>query len=99
MTNERDFYRELGKVPEIPSVCYENVHRTIRRRAAFFRTALALAAMFIIAAVTTSVLVVRGGNEASLSPEVTDELQMVHSYLTSTDLEKEYESYVLYEGN
>jgi hypothetical protein len=98
MTNERDFYQELGRVPEVPRVLYEKVDRTVRRQAVFSRAVVAVAALFIVALGTTGVLFVRKGNERIVSPEVVAELQSVHNYLTGRDLDKEYESYALYEG-
>jgi hypothetical protein len=97
MTNERDFYRELGRVPEVPRVIYEKVDRTVRRQALFSRAVLAVAALFIVALGTTGVLFVRKGNDRTVSPEVVAELQTVHNYLAGSDLDKEYESYALYE--
>jgi hypothetical protein len=98
MTNERDFYRELGRVPQVPPVLYEKVAWTVRRQAFFSRAIVAVAALFIIALGTTGVLFVRKGNNLPVSPEVIAELQTVHNYLTGSDLDKEYESYALYEG-
>lgn len=98
MINERDFYRELGIVPELPHDFYAIVRRKIRRRIVFSRTALALAATFILAIGTTGILVTHQRNDLSLSSEVADELQTVDNYLTGEDLDQEYASYALYEG-
>jgi len=98
MTNERDFYRELGSVPEVPRVLYEKVERTVRRRTLFSRAVVAVAALFIVTLGTTGVLFVKKGNDRTVSPEVVAELQTVNNYLTGSDLDKEYESYALYEG-
>jgi len=98
MINEQDFYRELGSVPEVPHDLYATVRRKIRRRTVFSRTALALAATFILAIGTTGVLVTHQRNDLSLSSEVAEELQTVHNYLTGKDLDQESESYALYAG-
>jgi hypothetical protein len=98
MINEQDFYRELGKVPELPHDFYAIVRRKIRRRIVFSRTALALAATFILAIGTTGILVTHQRNDLSLSSEVAEELQTVDNYLTGEDLDQEYASYALYEG-
>jgi hypothetical protein len=98
MTNERDFYRELGSVPEVPRALYEKVDRTVRRQVFFSRAVLAVAALLIVALGTTGVLFVQKGNDRTVSPEVVAELQTVSNYLTGSDLDKEYESYALYEG-
>ena len=97
MTNERDFYRELGRVPEVPPVLYEKVDWTVRRQAFLSRAVVAVVALFIVALGTTGVLFVRKGNDQPVSPEVVAELQTVNNYLTGSDLDKEYESYALYE--
>lgn len=98
MITEKEFLRELGRVPELPHAVYENVHRRIRRHTVIFRTVLALAATFIIAVGTTGVLVTHKVNEQSLAPEVISELQTIRSYLTGEDLDRQSESYALYEG-
>jgi len=98
MINEQDFYRELGSVPELPHDLYATVRRNIRRRTVFSRTVLALAATFILAIGTTGVLITHKGNAQNLSPDVAKELQAVHRYLTGEDIDQEYASYALYEG-
>ncbi|MGA2507212.1 MAG: hypothetical protein ABSF80_07030 [Chitinispirillaceae bacterium] len=98
MMNENKFYDELGRVPELPPGLYENIHRKIRHRVVFHRTVLALAATFILAIGTTGVLISHKGNVQGFSPDVVTELQDVHGYLNGEDLDQEYKSYVLYEG-
>ncbi len=93
MIAEKEFYQELGRAPEVPHNLYENVRRKIRRQTLFLRTVLALAATVIIA---VGVLVAHKETVRNLSPEVAEDLQIMHDYLTGKDLESE--SYALYEG-
>lgn len=98
MMNENKFYDELGRVPELPTGLYEDIHRKIRHRVVFPRIVLALAATIILAIGTTGIVITHKGNVQSFSPDVVTELQTVHSYLNGEDLDQEYKSYVLYEG-
>jgi hypothetical protein len=98
MTTEQDFFRELGHVPELPPWCYEKVSRKIRYRSLTSRAVLAAAALLIVSAGMAGLLSVHKGKDRLVSPEAVEELQTVHNYLTGTDIEKEYESYALYEG-
>lgn len=99
MTDEKDFYRELGSVPDIPAGLYDNVRRKVYRHAIVARAVLAAAALFIVAMGTTGVLFLQKGNNGRLvSPEVVAELQTMHNYLAGSDLDREYESYALYEA-
>ena len=97
MTTEQDFFRELGHVPELPPWCYEKVSRKIRYRSIATRAVQAAAALFIVSAGMAGLLFVHKGNDRLVSPEAAEELQTVHNYLTGSDIDKEYESYALYE--
>jgi hypothetical protein len=97
MTNEQDFFRELGIVPDLPAGLYDSLRRNIRQRLFFSRAALAAAALFIVSAGTTGILLTHDKNSRVVLPEVVAELQTVQTYLNSGDIDKEYESYVLYE--
>ena len=97
MIAEKEFYQELGRVPEVPHNLYENVRRKIRRQTLFLRTVLALAATVIIAVGAGGVLVAHKETVRNLSPEVAEDLQIMHNYLTGKDLDLESESYALYE--
>jgi hypothetical protein len=98
MMNDKDFYRELGHVPDLPGGLYENVRAKTRSRTAFSRAVLAAAALVIISAGTAGVMLAGKANNSAVSPEAVAELQTVHNYLSGTDLDREYESYALYEG-
>jgi hypothetical protein len=98
MTSEQDFFRELGHVPELPPCCYEEVSGKIRYRSIASRAVLAAAALLIVSAGMAGVLFVHRGNDQLVSPEAAEELQTVHNYLTGSDIEREYGSYALYEG-
>lgn len=82
----------------MPASLYEDVHRKMRHQAVFHRTVLAIAATFILAIGTTGVLIIHKKNVQSFSPDVASELQDVHSYLNGEDLNHEYASYILNEG-
>jgi hypothetical protein len=98
MMNDKDFYRELGHVPDLPRGLYENVRGKTRSRAVFSRAVLAAAALVIVSAGAAGVMLAKKAQNRVVSPEAVAELQTVHNYLSGTDLDKEYESYALYEG-
>lgn len=77
MTNEKNFYQELGRVPDVPDGLYGLASGKIHRQAVLARAVVAVAALFIVAAGTTGVLIVHKGNNRGLSVEAADELQMV----------------------
>jgi hypothetical protein len=98
MMNDSDFYRELGRVPGLPPGLYGTVRGRVRGRALFSRVLIAAAALFIVSAGTTGVMLAVKTQKGALSPEAVAELKTVHSYLSGTDLETEYESYALLYG-
>jgi hypothetical protein len=98
MITEKDFYGELGRVPELPPGLFEKIDGRIRRRRTFIRTAFALAATVIIAVGTTGVWVAQRERDRSFSPEIAAELQSIKSYFAGEDIEGVTASLVLYEG-
>jgi hypothetical protein len=96
MTLEKDFFRELGTVPKLPSDLFKKTEDKIRHRSMFVKSMFALAATVIIAVGTTGVLITHNGADQAFSPEVAAELQDVRSYLAGEDLDRTNDSYALY---
>ncbi len=91
--NEREFYKELGRVVEPPSYLYGKISRRIRRRTTMLRTVFTLAATLILAVGTSGVLYLRHEGGQKLSPEVSEEVQTIHGYLAGEDIEQASLSY------
>ena len=98
MTNENEFFRELGNVPGLPPYLYGAIRRKIRRRVFRRWAGLALAATLVLTAGTAGYLATHEGANAALTPEVATELQSIRDYCNGEDLTTELEAYALYEG-
>ena len=96
--NEQQFYQELGQLPGPPPELFTAINRKIRRQGIIFRTMLALAATVVLAVGTTGILLVHNRTDQNLSAEVTDELQLIHSYLSGEDLDQVSQLYAMDES-
>ena len=108
MTNDNDFYQELGRVPGLPPHLYGNIRRRIGRQALFMRAAYALAAALVLTVGTTGFWATHQGlgpattaavASSQVSPEVAEELQSVHDYCNGENLKQDVESYAYYDGD
>lgn len=98
MTDERDFVRELGGVPEMPGDLYVRIDRKIRRGAVAARSLLACAALFIVALGSAGVLLVHKNSAPDVPSDVVAELRTVNGYITCADLDEQSASYAFDEG-
>ena len=96
MIQEKEFYRELANVPELPAGLYDSVDRETGRHRTYLRPLLALAAGLVVAVGTAAFLMTSRPAAVALSPELADELLSVSDYLSGSDLDKELNTYVLY---
>lgn len=88
MLNEREFYKRLAILPDVPSDLGETVAKSIRQRKKRVLAAFAAAATLIAAAGTFGVLQVQKSMYASMQQDVTAELSAVHEYLNAADAEE-----------
>ena len=83
--NEWEFYNELGRVPGPPPYLYHRIQKKIQRRVIVSRSLYALAAALLLTLGTTGYMVHRS-SEASLAPEVAEEVQLLNEYASGSDL-------------
>jgi hypothetical protein len=97
MTNEKEFFKELGSVPNLPPDIYGVIHGRIRRGKIVERTIFALAATLVIAIGTTAFFLSEkaAGNTVAVATEVAGELQSVNDYLNGNDLDEELQAYTV----
>ena len=93
--NRREFYEEIGRVPEVPAYMYGGVRGRVRHRRIVGRSVLALAATLVLAVGTSGVFMATHRGDKGVSVEVADELQTVHGYLCGEDLDQESQVYAL----
>jgi hypothetical protein len=96
--NEREFYEELGRVSEPPPYLYGKIYRQLQRRTTIMRTVFMLAATLILAVGTSGVLYLHHEAGQALSPEVSEELQIIHGYFAGEDIEQASLSYAIEDG-
>jgi len=95
--NEWEFYKELGRVPGPPPYLYDSIRKKIQHRALVSRSLYALAATLLLTLGTTGYIVHRN-SEASLAPEVAEEVQILNEYASGSDLNQESLANALYNG-
>lgn len=98
MMTEKDFFRELANVPELPPGLYGRIDRAIERNRLIFRWGLAIAAACICAIGMSGMLVGYNMQKKAIPPEVAEELQCIRSYVSGSDLDQASATYALYEG-
>ena len=98
MNNENEFYRELAGTPELPADIFPAIERTIRKRSAFRRTLYVIAASIPIAIAAVTLSINQSSRYNNVQPEVASELQIIHDYLNSSDLDSDLELYAVVEG-
>jgi hypothetical protein len=99
MTNDNDFFQELGRVPDLPPNLYHTIQRKIRRRSQVSRSLLALAAALVLALGATTFWGTSKGFDTTVSAEVADELQTVHDYCNGQSINQELQTYAYYDGD
>ena len=92
------FYQEIANVPELPPDLYRRIERKIRRRLYFRNLVYALAASIVILVGTFGMITINSPRSNELQPEVASELQIIHDYLNSSDLEGDLALYAVVEG-
>jgi len=95
MISEKEFYKELGSVPPPPSDIYPAIGRRVRQGAYIKRSIMALAASLVLALGLTLFTMKQKTPQAALSPEVTEELQIVRDYLNGVGIEDEFNTYAV----
>lgn len=98
MKNEQEFYRNLSDIPEMPSDMYPHIDGIIRRRSAIRRTIFAIAAAIPLAIGILTVSINHTSRKSDVQTEVASELQIIHDYLNSSDLDSDLELYAVFEG-
>ena len=98
MIFEEDFYRNIADVPELPPDLFDSIDRTIRRRTLVRRSITALAASILLLIGSFGLATKLSSRNNHVLPEVADELQIIHDYLNSSDLEGDLELYAVVEG-
>lgn len=98
MTDEKDFYRELAEVPELPAEVYPLIERRVRRRSVVRNSLYVITASFILFIGTVTLLTNKPSRTVDVQPEVATELQIIHDYLNSSDLEGDLDLYAVVEG-
>jgi hypothetical protein len=98
MNDENTFFRDLAEVPEVPANVYPLIERKILHRSRT-RTALyALAASIIVGIGTMTIATRQPSRSGEVQPEVASELQTIHDYLNSSDLEGDLDLYAVVAG-
>ena len=98
MNNERNFYRELADIPELPSDVFPRIDGTLRRRSAVRKTIYAIAASIPLAIGILMLSTSHSSRTNSVPTEVASELQIIHDYLNSSDLDSDLDLYAVVEG-
>jgi hypothetical protein len=96
MNREKEFFEELGRVPELPDGLFRGIGGRIRQRKLLMRTLFATAATIAITLGTTGFFLADQAKGKAVSPEVISELQTVHDYLNGTDLDQELQAYAVF---
>jgi len=98
MIDENALFRDLADVPEVPADVYPLIERKIRRRSLFRTTVYAMAASIIVGIGTVTIATRQPSPSTDVQPEVASELQIIHDYLNSSDLEGDLDLYAVVEG-
>ena len=98
MSHEQKFYHDLADMPDLPTECYATIERKIRQRSRTRVTLYALAASIILVIGTFRLLEQKPSQNDVLQTEVANELQIIHDYLNSSDLDEDLELYAVVEG-
>ncbi|MBN1756977.1 MAG: hypothetical protein JW863_01585 [Chitinispirillaceae bacterium] len=98
MNYENNFYRELAGTPELPADIFPAIERTIRKRSAFRRSLYVIAASIPIAIAAVTLSINQPSRYNNVQPEVASELQIIHDYLNSSDLDSDLKLYAVVEG-
>ena len=98
MIFQEDFYRNITDVPELPSDLFDSIDRSIRRRTLAKRSIIALAASILLFIGYFNLAMKISSRNKGVPSEVVAELQIIHDYLNSSDLEGDLELYAVVEG-
>lgn len=98
MIFEEDFYRNIADVPDLPPDLFDAIDRKIRRRIFVRRSIGALAASILLFIGSFGLAKKLSSRNHHLLPEVAEELQIIHDYLNSRDLEGDPDLYAVVEG-
>jgi precorrin isomerase len=98
MSHEQKFYHDLADMPDLPTECYATIERKIRQRSRAKSALYALAASIILAIGTFRIVSHVQSQNDVLQTEVANELQIIHDYLNSSDLDEDLELYAVVEG-
>ena len=98
MLQEHDFYEDVGTAPDLPPDLYEQIDKRISRKAVGKKVIYAIAASIIVLIGGYTLTINKSSRNDSLQPEVASELQIIHDYLNSSNLEEELSLYAVVEG-
>jgi hypothetical protein len=98
MKLETDFYREIADIPPLPPELWESVDHTIHRRSRIKKSLFALAASIVVLIGAMTLIFTTSSRINDIKPEVANELQIIHDYLNSSDLEGDLGLYAVVEG-
>jgi len=98
MLQEHDFYENVGTTPDLPPDIYEQINKRISRKTIGKKVLYAIAASIIVLIGGYTLTINKSSRNDSLQPEVASELQIIHDYLNSSDLEEELSLYAVVDG-
>lgn len=98
MIQEHDFYEKFGTAPELPPDLYEKIDKRISRRSIGKKVIYAIAASIIVLIGGYTLTINNSTRDNTIQPEVASELQIIHDYLNSSNLEEELSLYAVVEG-
>lgn len=99
MKQEQRFYAYIGDTPELPPDLYDSIEQKIRKRSVTGKVLYALAASLILILGGASIMRIHQSSFSdTLQPEVASELQSIHDYLNSSNLEEDLALYAVVEG-
>jgi hypothetical protein len=99
MKQEQIFYDHIVDTPELPPDLYDTIEQKIRKRSVYGKVRFALAASLILILGGASIMRINKSSVSdTLQPEVASELQIIHDYLNSSDLEEDLSLYAVVEG-
>jgi hypothetical protein len=96
MNDEKAFFEELGRVPPLPDGLYGAIEHRIWRGRQVKQALLAMAATLVIALGAGTFFFNQNVQDRAVPIEVASELQTVHDYLNSNDLDQELQVYAVY---
>jgi hypothetical protein len=96
MNREKEFFEALGRAPELPEGLYQGIAGRIRQRQRFTRAFFAAAATLVIALGAAGFFITGQTERNAVSSDVAIELQTIHDYLNSNDLNEELQVYAVY---